>query len=172
MEHEQGNISINSENLLPIIKKWLYSDKDIFIREMISNASDAITKYIRLTAIGEAPKIDNEKLRIDVEVNKKKKTIKFSDNGIGMNAEEIKKYINQIAFSGAMDFIEKYKNKTDADNDIIGHFDWAFIPLLWFRKVTINTLSFQRILKLCFGQARVTEVMRWRALIKARAEQK
>lgn len=145
MEREQGNISINSENLLPIIKKWLYSDKDIFVREMISNASDAITKYQRLVAVGEAPKVDNEMPRIDVEVNKKQKTIRFSDNGIGMTAEEVKKYINQIAFSGAMDFIEKYKNKTDADNDIIGHFGLGFYSAFMVsEKVTIESLSFQQ----------------------------
>lgn len=143
MKHEQGNISINSENIMPIIKKWLYSDSDIFIREMVSNASDAITKYKRLVSMGEILNDDNAGYKIIVTVNKKDKTLKFSDNGIGMTAEEVKKYINQIAFSGAMDFIEKYKNKADAENDIIGHFGLGFYSVFMVAdKVGIDTLSY------------------------------
>lgn len=144
MQHEKGNISIHSENILPIIKKWLYSDRDIFIREMVSNASDAISKFKRLVSMGEAKLAENETYRIDVYVNKKEKTLKFSDNGIGMTSEEVKKYINQIAFSGALDFIEKYKDKTDADNDIIGHFGLGFYSAFMVSdKVQIDTLSYQ-----------------------------
>ena len=94
MKHEQGSISINSENIMPIIKKWLYSDSDIFVREMVSNASDAITKYKRLVSMGEVQNDDNAGYKIVVTVSKKEKTLKFSDNGIGMTAEEVKKYIN------------------------------------------------------------------------------
>lgn len=144
MKHEQGSISINSENIMPIIKKWLYSDSDIFVREMVSNASDAITKYKRLVSMGEVQNDDNAGYKIVVTVSKKEKTLKFSDNGIGMTAEEVKKYINQIAFSGAMDFIEKYKNKTDAENDIIGHFGLGFYSVFMVAdKVVIDTLSYE-----------------------------
>ncbi|MGE5613167.1 MAG: molecular chaperone HtpG [Bacillota bacterium] len=145
MPRETGNISINTENILPIIKKWLYSEKDIFVREMVSNANDAIVKHKKLVSIGEAPPLgENEKYRIDVVVNKDKKTIEIIDNGIGMTGEEVKKYINQIAFSGAVDFLEKYKDKTDEGSQIIGHFGLGFYSAFMVsEKVTIDTLSWQ-----------------------------
>ena len=109
MEQEKGNLSINSENFLPIIKKWLYTDKDIFIREIVSNGCDAVTKLKKLMMMGEADNIpDDEKFCIRVVCDSKNKTIQVIDNGIGMTADEIKKYINQIAFSGASDFLAKY----------------------------------------------------------------
>ena len=144
MSRESGNISIHAENILPIIKKWLYSDKDIFVREMVSNANDAITKMKKLASLGEAPLQDNEKFTIIVDINKDDKTIKFIDNGIGMTGDEVKKYINQVAFSGAVDFLEKYKDKTDEGNQIIGHFGLGFYSAFMVsEKVTIDTLSWQ-----------------------------
>ena len=106
----KGNISVSSENIFPIIKQWLYSDKDIFLRELVSNACDAVTKIKKLAGIGEAELPEGEKFRVDVVVDKDAKTLTISDNGIGMTAEEIDKYITQIAFSGASDFLEKYKD--------------------------------------------------------------
>lgn len=145
MPRETGNISINTENILPIIKKWLYSEKDIFVREMVSNAVDAIVKHKKLVSIGEAPQLgENEKYRIDVVINKDKKTIVIIDNGIGMTGEEVKKYINQIAFSGAVDFLEKYRDKTDEGSQIIGHFGLGFYSAFMVsERVTIDTLSWQ-----------------------------
>ena len=144
MPRENGNISINTENILPIIKKWLYSEKDIFIREMVSNANDAIIKLRKLTSIGEAQLQENEKFYIKVIVNKDDKTIQVIDNGIGMTDEEVKKYINQIAFSGAVDFLEKYQDKTDEGSQIIGHFGLGFYSAFMVsEKVTIDTLSWQ-----------------------------
>ena len=105
MIKENGNISIDTENIFPIIKKWLYSDKDIFIREVISNGCDAISKFQRLVSLGEAKASEDEEYKVVVSVNKEKGTLKFSDNGIGMTEEEVKKYINQVAFSGATDFL-------------------------------------------------------------------
>lgn len=143
MVNEKGNISINTENIFPIIKKWLYSDKDIFIRELISNASDAISKHKRLVDMGEAKEYDG-KYEIHVKVDKKKKTLSFCDNGIGMTGEEVKKYINQIAFSGAQDFLEKYKDKTDGKDDIIGHFGLGFYSAFMVaERVEVDTLSFE-----------------------------
>ena len=126
MSIEKGNISIHTENIFPIIKKWLYSDKDIFIRELISNGCDAVSKYKRLVSLGEAEGIDDEKFKVVVSVNKEEGTLTFSDNGIGMTDEEVKKYITQVAFSGAEDFIQKYKDKMGEGNDIIGHFGLGF----------------------------------------------
>jgi len=144
MPRENGNISIHAENILPIIKKWLYSEKDIFVREMVSNANDAITKLKKLASIGEARIPENEKFSIIVEINKDDKTIKFIDNGIGMTGDEVKKYINQVAFSGAADFLEKYKDKTDEGSQIIGHFGLGFYSAFMVsEKVTIDTLSWQ-----------------------------
>jgi molecular chaperone HtpG len=144
MPRESGNLSIHAENILPIIKKWLYSDKDIFVREMVSNSNDAITKMKKLASIGEAQLQENEKFTITVDINKDDKTIKFIDNGIGMTGEEVKKYINQVAFSGAVDFLEKYKDKTDEGNQIIGHFGLGFYSAFMVSdKVTIDTLSWQ-----------------------------
>ena len=139
---EKGNLSIHSENIFPIIKKWLYSDHDIFIRELISNASDAITKFKQLVSIGEV-QTDETDYRVDVVLNKSKKTLTFKDNGIGMTADEIKMYINQIAFSGAEDFIDKYKDKADKDQ-IIGHFGLGFYSAFMVaEQVEINTLSYK-----------------------------
>ncbi|GAA4294999.1 molecular chaperone HtpG [Anaerocolumna aminovalerica] len=143
MNKEHGSLSINSENIFPIIKKWLYSDHDIFIRELISNGSDAITKLKKLELMGEATLPDDNKFRIDVIVNPEEKTLKFIDNGVGMTADEVKEYINQIAFSGATDFLNKYKDKANEDQ-IIGHFGLGFYSAFMVAdKVTIDTLSWQ-----------------------------
>ncbi len=141
----KGNISVNSENIFPIIKKWLYSDKDIFLRELVSNGCDAITKLKKLSNIGEATIGEDEKLKVEVIVDKEAKTLTVSDNGIGMTAEEIDKYINQIAFSGVSDFLEKYKEEDAKDGGgIIGHFGLgfysAFMPAA---SVQIDSLSYK-----------------------------
>lgn len=144
MNNEKGNISIHTENIFPVIKKWLYSDKDIFIRELISNGCDAVNKLKRLSLMGEVSLNDDEAFFIDVKINKDKGTLSFSDNGIGMTEEEVNKYINQIAFSGAEDFIEKYKDKMGEDNEIIGHFGLGFYSaFMGADKVVIDTLSYQ-----------------------------
>ena len=143
MARETGNLSIQTENILPIIKKWLYSDKDIFVRELVSNSCDAISKLKRLIAIGETNIGEDEKFYIKVVVNKDDKTIQFIDNGIGMTEEEVKKYINQIAFSSIKDFVEKYKDKMDEENQIIGHFGVGFYSAFMVAdKVEIDTLSY------------------------------
>ncbi|MBD7915525.1 molecular chaperone HtpG [Clostridium sp. Sa3CUN1] len=143
MDKNKGNISIHTENIFPIIKKWLYSDKDIFIRELISNGCDAISKLKRLQSLGEANLQGNQIYKVIVSVNKEKGTLKFSDNGIGMTEEEVKKYINQVAFSGAEDFINKYKDKIGEDKDIIGHFGLGFYSAFMVAKrVQIDTLSY------------------------------
>ncbi|WML34637.1 molecular chaperone HtpG [Clostridium sp. OS1-26] len=143
MVKEKGNISINTENIFPIIKKWLYSDKDIFLRELISNGCDAISKVKRLSSIGEAKIPEETKYEVIVSVNKENKTLKIIDNGIGMTEEEINKYINQVAFSGAEDFIAKYKDKMDESNQIIGHFGLGFYSAFMASdKVEIDTLSY------------------------------
>ena len=143
MAIEKGSISIHTENLLPIIKKWLYSEKDIFIREIVSNASDAISKRRKLGAMGEEILPESFAGRIDVAVSKKDGTIVISDNGLGMTAEEVRTYINQVAFSGAQDFLEKYKDKTD-DQQIIGHFGLGFYSsFMVSTRVRIDTLSFK-----------------------------
>ncbi len=140
---KKGSLSINSENIFPIIKKWLYSDHDIFMRELISNGCDAITKLKKLDMMGEYTLPDGYKERIDVKVNPEKKTITFIDNGLGMTADEVEEYINQIAFSGATDFIEKYKDKAN-DDQIIGHFGLGFYSAFMVSdKVTIDTLSYK-----------------------------
>jgi molecular chaperone HtpG len=140
---KKGSLSINSENIFPIIKKWLYSDHDIFMRELISNGCDAITKLKKLDMMGEYTLPDGYKERIDITVNPEKKTITFTDNGLGMTAEEVEEYINQIAFSGATDFIEKYKDKAN-DDQIIGHFGLGFYSAFMVsEKVTIDTLSYK-----------------------------
>lgn len=143
MSTERGNLSIHSENIFPIIKKWLYSDHDIFIRELISNGSDAITKLKKLEIMGEAELPEDNKYQLTVTVNSEEKTITFCDNGIGMTADEVKEYINQIAFSGAQKFMEKYKDKTNEDQ-IIGHFGLGFYSAFMVSgRVEINTLSWQ-----------------------------
>ena len=142
--NKQGNLSINSENLFPIIKKWLYSDHDIFFRELISNGCDAVTKLKKLEIMGEYQFEENEKFKIQVIVNPDEKTLKFIDNGIGMTDSEVEEYITQIAFSGAADFLEKYKDKTNEDQ-IIGHFGLGFYSAVMVAdKVTIETLSWQK----------------------------
>lgn len=139
---EKGNLSITSENMLPIIKKWLYSDSDIFIRELVSNACDAISKFKKLVQMGEATAAEDEKYRVDVTVDKDASTITVSDNGIGMTADEIREYITNIAFSGASDFVEKYKDKMGEANDIIGHFGLGFYSAFMVAdKVQIDSLS-------------------------------
>ena len=140
---EQGSLSINSENLFPIIKKWLYSDHDIFVRELVSNGCDAITKLKKLEMMGEATIAEDEKLKVEVIVNAEDKTMIVRDNGIGMTADEVKEYITQIAFSGATDFLEKYKDKTNEDQ-IIGHFGLGFYSAFMVAdRVTIQTLSYK-----------------------------
>ena len=143
MAAERGSLSINSENIFPIIKKWLYSDHDIFFRELISNGCDAITKLKKLEVMGEVQLPDDNEWNIKVSVNPEEKTITFVDNGIGMTADEVKQYINQIAFSGAQAFMEKYKDKANEDQ-IIGHFGLGFYSAFMVaHKVTIDTLSWQ-----------------------------
>ncbi len=141
---EKGNLSINSENFLPIIKKWLYTDKDIFIRELVSNACDAVTKLQKLSLLGEAELAEDETFSIRVVLNQDEKTLQVIDNGIGMTADEVKKYINQIAFSGATDFLTKFQEKTEQENEIIGHFGLGFYSAFMVAdRVEIDTLSFQ-----------------------------
>ena len=138
----KGQISIDTENIFPIIKKWMYSEKDIFIREIVSNASDAISKLKKVISMGEAES-DGEPYRIDVDLNKTAKTISVSDNGIGMTEEEVEKYITQIAFSGAQDFAEKYANEGE-DGGIIGHFGLGFYSAFMVSDlVEIDTLSYK-----------------------------
>ena len=140
---EKGNLSINSENFMPIIKKWLYTDKDIFIRELVSNACDAVTKLQKLSMMGEADIPAEETYEIHVVLDQDKKTLQIIDNGIGMTADEIKKYINQIAFSGATDFLAQYKDKTNEDQ-IIGHFGLGFYSAFMVAdEVHIDTLSYK-----------------------------
>lgn len=143
MEKKQGSLSINSENIFPIIKKWMYSDHDIFFRELVSNGTDAITKLKKLDMIGEYSIPEDNKFNIQIIVNPEDKTLKFIDNGIGMTAEEVEEYINQIAFSGATDFLEKYKDKTN-EEQIIGHFGLGFYSAFMVAdNVHIDTLSFK-----------------------------
>ena len=141
---KKGSLSITSENIFPVIKKWLYSDHDIFYRELVSNGSDAITKLKKLELMGEYEKPEDVEYKIQVTVNPDEKTIKVSDNGLGMTEEEIDKYINQIAFSGVQDFLEKYKDKANEDQ-IIGHFGLGFYSAFMVAdKVTIDSLSYQK----------------------------
>ena len=140
----KGNISVDSENLFPIIKKWLYSDKDIFLRELVSNGCDAVTKLKKLASIGDAKIGEDEKFKVTVSVMPEAKKLIISDNGIGMTAEEIDKYINQIAFSGASDFLAKYKEEDDTGAQIIGHFGLGFYSAFMVAdSVEIDSLSYQ-----------------------------
>ena len=142
MNQERGNVSVNTENIFPIIRKWLYSDRDIFLRELVSNAADANAKLRRLATIGEAELAEGETLKIEVVFDKANKQLQVIDNGIGMTADEIRKYINQIAFSGVMDFVEKYKEKGVASEGIIGHFGLGFYSAFMVADlVRIDTLS-------------------------------
>ena len=142
--NKEGNLSIESENIFPVIKKWLYSDHDIFIRELVSNGCDAVTKMKRLTMMGDAEVPEGTKYEVHVITDADAKTIAFSDNGLGMDADEIDKYINQIAFSGAKDFLEKYKDK-QSDDQIIGHFGLGFYSAFMVADhVTIDSLSWKK----------------------------
>lgn len=153
MSREQGNLSIDSENIFPIIKKWLYSDHDIFIRELVSNGCDAITKLKKLDLISEVEIPEDYKQSIKVIADPEKKTLTFVDTGIGMTAEEVKEYINQIAFSGATDFINKYKDKAN-EEQIIGHFGLGFYSAFMVAdKVTIDTLSYKEGAKPVFWES-------------------
>lgn len=144
MGEKRGNLSITSENIFPVIKKWLYSDHDIFVRELISNGCDAITKLKKLEMMGEYESPSDYKAKISVEVSPEDKTLKFTDNGLGMTADEVEEYINQIAFSGATDFLEKYKDKANEDQ-IIGHFGLGFYSAFMVSDtVDIDTLSYQK----------------------------
>ena len=143
MANKRGNLSINSDNIFPIIKKWLYSDHDIFFREMISNGCDAITKLKKLEVMGEYTFPEGHKNKIQVIVNPEEKTLKFIDTGLGMTADEVEEYITQIAFSGATEFLEKYKDKTNEDQ-IIGHFGLGFYSAFMVAdEVHIDTLSYK-----------------------------
>src|ERR1700722_9845361 len=134
----QGTLKIHSENILPIIKKWLYSDKDIFVRELVSNACDAISKLRKITDD------QSQDWRIDIQIDKEKKTLSFSDNGIGMTHDEVERYIAQIAFSGAEEFVKKYQTNNEADQ-IIGHFGLGFYSAYMVAlKVEIETLSYEK----------------------------
>lgn len=148
-DFEKGGISVQTEHIFPIIKRWLYSDKEIFLRELVSNASDAITKYRRLVSLNEATD-DGATPRIDVIIDKDAKTLTVKDNGIGMSAEEIKKYINQIALSGALEFIQKYDDEKN-ESGIIGHFGLGFYSAFMVADtVDINTKSFMENEKAAF----------------------
>ena len=143
MRNKHGSLSINSDNIFPIIKKWLYSDHDIFYRELVSNGCDAITKLKKLDMMGEYTLPDDYEAKVEVRVNPTEKTLKFIDNGLGMTADEVEEYINQIAFSGATDFLEKYKDKSN-DDQIIGHFGLGFYSAFMVAdEVHIDTLSYK-----------------------------
>ena len=143
MIQEKGSVSVSTENIFPIIRKWLYSDHDIFLRELVSNAADALSKLKRLSSLGEAQVPEGTAWRIDVVEDKEKGTLTVSDNGIGMTADEVRRYINQIAFSGAVDFVEKYKDASAEQTGIIGHFGLGFYSAFMVSdKVRIDTLSF------------------------------
>ena len=137
MQKEKGSVSIDAQNIMPVIKRWLYSDKDIFLREAVSNACDAITKFRMLHPDSE------EKMAVTVTVDKEKKTIKISDTGIGMTADEVRRYINQVAFSGAAEFMKQFEGeKPEEKGDIIGHFGLGFYSVFMVSdRVEIETLS-------------------------------
>ena len=144
MADKHGNLSINSDNIFPVIKKWLYSDHDIFYRELVSNGCDAITKLKKLDMMGEYELPSDYKPKVEIEVDPEAKTLTVTDNGLGMTAEEVEEYINQIAFSGASDFLEKYKDKAN-DDQIIGHFGLGFYSAFMVAdEVHIDTLSYQK----------------------------
>ncbi len=139
---EKGGISVSTENIFPIIKRWLYSEKDIFVREVVSNACDAITKHKRLVSLGEAKESESA-YKADVKIDKANRTVTFTDNGIGMSEDEVKRYINQIALSGALDFISKYEGENSTGSGIIGHFGLGFYSVFMVaERVELNTKSF------------------------------
>ena len=143
MAEKHGSLSINSDKMFPIIKKWLYSDHDIFVRELVSNGCDAVTKLKKLDVMGEYTLPDDYKPEIHIIVDPEKKTLKFIDNGLGMTADEVEEYITQIAFSGATQFLEQYKDKT-TDDQIIGHFGLGFYSAFMVAdEVHIYTLSYK-----------------------------
>ncbi len=143
MEKKTGKVSVTTENIFPVIRQWLYSDRDIFVRELVSNCADAISKFKRLAELGKAEAAADEDYRINVVFDDENKTISFEDNGIGMSAEEVDKYINQIAFSGALDFVTKYQEQSTDKSGIIGHFGLGFYSAFMVSdKVTIDTKSF------------------------------
>ena len=143
MSEKKGTISIHAQNIMPIIKKWLYSDKDIFVRELVSNGCDAIAKYKLLASRGEVEAEDD--YAVYIEVDKENKVMRFIDNGVGMTADEVEKYITQVAFSGATEFIEKYKGDKNDGDGIIGHFGLGFYSaFMAAEKVQIDTLSWQK----------------------------
>jgi molecular chaperone HtpG len=145
MQTETGNISVNTENIFPIIRKWLYSDRDIFLRELVSNAADALAKLKRLGEIGEYEQPEQESPQISVELDTEAWTLSVEDNGIGMTEDEVRRYINQIAYSGVMEFVEKYKDKGAESSGIIGHFGLGFYSSFMVSdKVRIDTLSFEK----------------------------
>ena len=145
MTNQKGSISIHTENIFPIIKKWLYSDKDIFIRELISNGCDAVNKHKKLISLGEIEGDKDQNYKISVSIDKENSALIFEDNGIGMTEEEVNKYINQVAFSGAEDFFNEYKDKMNEENDIIGHFGLGFYSsFMVSKKVQIDTLSYKQ----------------------------
>ena len=143
MSLKTGKVTVTTENIFPVIRQWLYSDQDIFVRELVSNCCDAVAKFKRLVELGQAEAAEDEEYRIDVIYDDANKTIAFEDNGIGMTAEEIEKYINQIAFSGAMDFVTKYQEQSTDKAGIIGHFGLGFYSAFMVAdEVTIDTKSF------------------------------
>ena len=144
MEAKSGKISVTTENIFPVIRQWLYEDKDIFVRELVSNCADAIAKHRRLVELGKAEKEpDNADYKITVTYDDDNKTISFEDNGIGMTENEVEKYINQIAFSGALDFVTKYQQESTDKTGIIGHFGLGFYSAFMVAdEVTIDTKSF------------------------------
>ena len=161
MANKRGTLSINSENIFPIIKKWLYSDHDIFVREMISNGCDAITKLKKLEVMGDYTFPEGHKNKIDVIVNPEEKTLKFIDTGLGMTADEVEEYITQIAFSGATQFLEKYKDKTN-DDQIIGHFGLGFYSAFMVAdEVILILFLIKREPSLYTGSATAAQNMRW-----------
>ena len=164
---KQGNIRISSENMMPIIKKWLYSDKDIFLREIVANAVDAITKFKKLTDLGEAAADDRE-LCVKIAIDKDAGTLTVEDNGIGMTEEEVEKYITQIAFSGAADFLEKYEKA--GGEGIIGHFGLGFYSPTWSRRTSRSLPSLTvTALPACIGSRTARAPTRSKSAIKPTA---
>lgn len=172
MAVKKGTLSIDSENIFPIIKKWVYSDHDIFVRELVSNGCDAVTKLKKLDMMGEYELPEDYRAKIEVIVNPEEKTMKFIDNGLGMTAEEVEEYITQIAFSGATQFLEKYKDKTTED-DMIVTSDLDFILHSWWQMKfrSIHCLIKKEHLPYT-GQVRAVRNMRCREEIKRQSEQR
>ena len=158
---KQGSLSINSENIFPIIKKWLYSDHDIFIRELVSNGCDAVTKLKKLSVMGEFEEADDEKYKVEVRINPTDKTLTFIDNGIGMTEDEVDEYINQIAFSGAAAFMEQYKDKA-SDEQIIGHFGLGFYSAF----MVADKVLIKKALHQFTGNVMVVQNLIWKMVIK------